>query len=146
MTSIAGITALVVAALFTGAAFYINAVEHPARMRLPPDQALRQWAPSYARGYAMQATLAIAGAIAGAAAWWVTRDRLWLAGAILMFANWPWTMIAIRPVNTRLKEAAHADAKDPAAGDLLERWSRLHAVRTALGLAAVVCFAAALVD
>jgi hypothetical protein len=33
---------LISAALFTGAAFYISFAEHPARMLLPPDQALAE--------------------------------------------------------------------------------------------------------
>ena len=37
---IAGQLALVTAALFTGAAIYVSAVEHPARMTLEPGAAL----------------------------------------------------------------------------------------------------------
>ena len=37
------------AALFAGAALYINLVEHPARMGLETRIAALQWAPSYKR-------------------------------------------------------------------------------------------------
>jgi hypothetical protein len=37
------------AALFAGAALYINAAEHPARMELETRIAALQWAPSYKR-------------------------------------------------------------------------------------------------
>ena len=37
------------AALFAGAALYINLAEHPARMGLETRMAVLQWAPSYKR-------------------------------------------------------------------------------------------------
>ena len=134
----AGTLALILAALFAGAALYINIVEHPARMKLDPAQAVAQWSPSYDRGYLMQATLALMAGIAGLAAWWQLGGILWLVGALLMLANWPWTLVAIMPVNKRLK----AGAGDETAS-LLDRWARLHAVRTLLSFAAVTCFAIA---
>ena len=134
----AGTIALILAALFAGAALYINLVEHPARMTLDPTQAVAQWSPSYDRGYLMQATLALLAGLAGLAAWWQLRGTLWLIGALLMLANWPWTLIAIMPVNRRLKVGAGDDTVS-----LLNRWARLHAVRTLLSFAAVTCFAIA---
>ena len=134
----AGTLALVLAALFAGAALYINLAEHPARMKLEATQAVAQWSPSYDRGYAMQATLALLAGLAGLAAWWELGGTLWLIGALLMLANWPWTLIAIMPVNRKLK----AGAGDEAAA-LLNRWARLHWVRTLLSFLALACFAVA---
>jgi hypothetical protein len=134
----AGTVALILAAMFAGAALYINIVEHPARMKLEARHALAQWSPSYDRGYTMQAALALLAGAAGLAAWWELRGALWLAGALLMLANWPWTFIVIMPVNRKLK-AGGDDNTVP----LLNRWAQLHAVRTLLGVAAVICFAIA---
>jgi hypothetical protein len=134
----AGTLALILAALFAGAALYINIAEHPARMKLGAAQAVAQWSPSYDRGYMMQAALAVLAGLAGLAAWWELRGTLWLVGALLMLANWPWTLIAIMPVNRKLK----AGAGDKTVS-LLNRWARLHAVRTLLSFVAVTCFAIA---
>lgn len=138
-----GNLALVSAALFTGAAFYINVAEHPARMGLEDRPLLAQWKPSYKRGLAMQSALAIIGFLLGLAAWWIAGRLAFLLGALLMIANWPWTLLGIMPTNNVLM------ATDPASAGresraLLARWNQLHAVRTGLGASATVSFLCAL--
>jgi hypothetical protein len=134
-----GLLALVIAAVFAGAASYINLAEHPARLGLPVGALLTQWKPSYTRGFAMQASLAVLGGISGALAWWESRDSLWLAGAIVLVANWPFTLLVIMPTNLRLMATA-PDFADAATRSLLERWGRLHAVRSVLGAIATLLF------
>jgi hypothetical protein len=65
-----GHLALAVAALFTGAAFYVNFAEQPARMTLDDRSLLAEWKLAYSRGAVMQATLALVGFLLGAIAWW----------------------------------------------------------------------------
>ena len=92
---LAGHLALTVAAMFTGAAFYVGFAEQPARLQLDDRAQLAQWKPSYKRGFAMQRTLAVAGFLLGALQWWQSGDGLWLLGALLLVANWPFTLFVI---------------------------------------------------
>jgi len=77
-----GQLALLVAAVFSGAALYINVAEQPARLGLDDRSLLAQWKPAYKRGLAMQAPLAIVGFLLGIAAWWQTRHIGWSVGAL----------------------------------------------------------------
>jgi hypothetical protein len=139
---LAGHLALVVAAVFSGAAVYINIAEHPARRNLDERAMLTGWKPAYKRGFAMQASLAVAGFLLGLLAWWQTGGWLWLAGASVLVANWPFTLLAMMSVNNTLMSTDPASA-GPASRELLEKWARLHAVRTALGFIATLLFLAA---
>jgi hypothetical protein len=138
-----GHLALIVAAIFTGAALYINVAEQPARLSLDDHSLLAEWKPAYKRGYSMQATLAIVGFLFGALSWWLTGRLAFATGAILMLANWPWTVFGILPTNKVLMATEISNA-GPNTRALLIRWNRLHAVRTGLGGLAVVAFLLAL--
>jgi hypothetical protein len=136
---LAGSLALVIAALFTGAALYINVVEQPARLRLGHNALLTEWKPSYKRGFAMQAPLAVIGCLLGLFAWWQTGYWLWILGALVLVANWPFTLFVIMPVNRKLMATELSDASRETR-DLITHWARLHAVRTGLGAVATVVF------
>jgi hypothetical protein len=134
-----GLLALAVAAAFAGAAVYVNVAEQPARLGLDDKSLLAEWKPAYARGAAMQAPLAIAGFILGLIAWWQTGAIAFAIGALLIIANWPWTLLAIMPTNNALKATDPANAS-PDTRELIVKWGGLHAVRSALGLAATLAY------
>jgi len=129
----------VTAALFTGAALYVSVVEQPARLGLDDAALLTEWKPSYKLGARLQAPLALVGGALGLAAWWFGHDWRWAVGAGLLLANWPYTLIAIKPTNDRL-QAMDVGAAGGQSRALIAKWGVLHAGRTALGAASTLAF------
>ncbi len=139
MLVIAGQLAIIVAAVFAGAAAYVNIAEQPARLNLDDRSLLIAWKPAYKRGFGMQASLAIVGFLLGLLAWWQTGNWRWLLGALVLIANWPYTLLGIMPTNRKLMATAAASA-GPESRELVVKWGGLHAIRTALGFAATFIF------
>ena len=135
--------ALVVAALYSGAALYVNLVERPALLGLDDRAALAGWKIALKRGALIQAPLCVIGFLLGLAAWIATYSVADALGALAMLAGVPWTVAIILPVNKALQATA-PEAAGERSRTQLERWYVLHSVRTALGLLAVVAFFAAL--
>jgi uncharacterized membrane protein len=133
------------AALFAGAALYITFVEHPARMECGTVLAATQFGPSYRRATVMQASLAAVSFLTAIGAWLSTSRLTWLLGAILIGAVIPVTLIVIFPTNKKLLDPA-LDRNSDLARQLLDRWGKLHAVRTLLSVAASTIFLLSIVS
>jgi 4-hydroxybenzoate polyprenyltransferase len=131
--------------LFTGAAVYISAVEHPARLSCGTEVAVTQWAPSYKRATVMQVPLALVGGLGGIVRWIQGGGPLWGWAALLLLAVIPFTLIVIRPTNHQLLDARR-DRGSNETRRLLEAWGRLHGVRSALSLTASILFVWAATD
>jgi Domain of unknown function (DUF1772) len=136
---IAAYIALMLAGVFTGAAFYINFAEQPARFALDDRALLVEWKLAYRRGYAMQATLVFVGFLLGMWAWHLTNKTAFFVAALVFLANWPWTIFVMLPVNKRL-QATPRDNADAETRALLRKWNYLHGVRTLLGFVSALAF------
>jgi hypothetical protein len=141
--AVAEVVAAFCAASFAGAAVYISLVEHPARMACGVELAATEFVPSYRRAAVMQASLAALGLACALLAWLAGAGRLWLAGGVLLGAVIPFTLVVILPTNRQLLDPA-LDRRSERTRRLLDRWGRLHAVRSALGVAAAVLLLVAL--
>lgn len=139
MQSVLELLATLCCAIFTGAAIYINAVEHPARMSCGVQVALAEWVPSYRRATVMQASLAVLGFGFAFLAWLAGAHLRSLVAGFVLVAVAPFTLIVIMPTNRRLMALNPKSDLDEGAV-LLERWNRLHAVRSVLGGIALLLF------
>ena len=127
------------AVLFAGAALYINVAEHPARMALETKMAALQWAPSYKRATLLQAPLALVSFVTGTATWLLGAGIWWFVAALLIGAVVPFTFIVVMPTNHKLLSPGR-DLTSVETRELLQKWGKLHAVRTVLSLAASVIY------
>jgi hypothetical protein len=62
---------------------------------------------------------------------------------ILVLANWPWTLLAIKDTNDKLM-GTELGAAGPESRALVVKWNKLHVVRTVLGALAAIAFLFAL--
>ena len=125
--------------VFFGAALYVSLVQHPAALETGTDFAARFFAPMYGRAAIMQASLALASAVAAFTAYLLKAGRIWLVAAVVICSVIPFTLLVIDPVNQQLKTI------EPTASgllDLLNQWGRLHWFRTfASGVSFMLCVA-----
>ena len=139
MRDIAEFISVLACALFTGAAVYINLVEHPARMQCGVEIAATEFAPSYRRATIMQVTCAAVGLLSSVAAWVAGATVWWLIAGILLGLVIPFTLIVILPTN-KLLLSPTLDRRSAEAERLLAKWNKLHAVRSALSAVALLLF------
>jgi hypothetical protein len=107
-------------------------------MDLDTRSAALQWAPSYKRATWMQAPLAIVSFLTGVGAWLLGGGLLWLIAALFIGAVVPITFIMIMPTNQDLLSPGR-DLGSEDTRQLLERWGKLHGVRSvASGIATLL--------
>jgi hypothetical protein len=87
----------------------------------------------------MQASLALVGCVAGIIAGWLLKDAISMVAGLLLGIVVPFTLLVILPTNKRLLDPT-LDARGPEASHLLNRWGRLHMVRSVLSAAAFLTF------
>jgi hypothetical protein len=133
------VAAVLASGIFTGAAVYINLVEHPARMKCGARIAVTEFGPSYHRAAVMQASLAVIGFLTATAAWLMGASRWWLVGGIILVSVVPYTLVAIMPTNKDLLNP-DLDRDSVRAHRLLKKWNQLHIVRSLLSFIAFLVF------
>jgi hypothetical protein len=133
-----GTFALVFAAAFTGASFYVNWVEQPARLKLEDEALLSEWGPSDSRGVALLAAYALVAAIAGVAAYFESQDVRWAFGALAIILSWPYAYFLMTPLDNQIRALRGSDVA--AARALVRQWGLIESGLTALGLASVALF------
>ena len=133
-----GTFALAFAAAFTGASFYVNWVEQPARLKLDDAALLSEWGPSDSRGVLLLAALALLAAIAGFIAYFGSQDVRWAFGAIVMILSWPYAFFFMSPLDNQIRSLRGGEVA--AARALVRQWGIVESGMTAIGLAAVIIF------
>jgi len=130
------------AAFFCGTAVYVSLVEHPVRVKLGMDFALREFQASFPRVRNIQVALVAIAVVGSAVAGCGLHQWLWWLGCGLMLLNLPYTYFALMGINTRLLKMTEKDGT--AAEQLLVMWGRRHVVRDAISFAATLLFLFAL--
>lgn len=135
---ISGTLALAFAAAFTGASFYVNWVEQPARLKLEEEALLSEWGPSDSRGVALLAALALLAAIVGFITYFESQDVRWAFGALLIIGSWPYAFFIMAPLDNQIRALRGGEVA--AARALVRQWGIVESGLTAIGAAAVLMF------
>jgi hypothetical protein len=133
-----GTFALAFAAAFTGAAFYVNWVEQPARLKLDEEALLSEWGPSDSRGVSLLVTIALVAAIAGFIAYFESDDVRWAFGALMIIASWIYAYFVMAPLDNQIRSLRGGEVA--AARALVRQWGIVESGLTAIGLVAVLIF------
>jgi hypothetical protein len=135
---ISGTLALAFAAAFTGASFYVNWVEQPARLKLDDAALLSEWGPSDSRGVFFLIALALLAAIAGLIAYFDTQDLRWAVGAVIILGSWLYAFFVMSPLDNQVRSLRGGDVG--AARALVRQWGLIESGLTAIGAVAVLVF------
>lgn len=136
----AEIVSFIFTGLFAGAALYVSLVEHPARMANTLEVALAEFRPSYKRAAGMQVILAVVGVAGAIGAYFLGRGISTLVAGIVLATVVPFTLIVIMPINRQLLDETRTARTDDTEV-LLEKWGKLHNVRTIASLLALAILA-----
>jgi hypothetical protein len=133
-----GTLALALAAAFTGASFYVNWVEQPARLALDEEALLSEWGPSDSRGVSLLAAVALAAAICGLIAYFESQDVRWAFGALLILASWIYAYFVMAPLDNQIRSLRGGEVAATRA--LVRQWGIVESGLTAIGATAVLIF------
>jgi len=133
--------------IFAGAAAYISFAEVPALKDSGPNEFWRFFPHMYKRAARMQAPLTVISGISGIiysiriAESSPIISKVWLGAATSFIVIAPYTIFVMMPTNKRIIESNKTLEKESEKEELLNKWSKLHLVRTVtslLGFSAMV--------
>ena len=154
LVSMLDLVAILSSGLFCGAALYVSAVEHPARMQMPIREAARQFGKSYPRAAVMQPIYVALTCIASATKCLkastgvqtgLSRSKQAHAlNLVFMAGCFIWTVAVMLPGNKALLKAERES--DVCVKHLLQAWGRQHALRTIASLVASIVLLSACIQ
>ncbi|KAL1915201.1 uncharacterized protein VTP21DRAFT_7477 [Calcarisporiella thermophila] len=144
-------------ALFAGVALAYNCIIIPGLKEASSEvgESTRHWGVHYEKGKNTQIKLIAGSALTGALATYLGSPRAFLYAGGIIALNAPYTLLCIMPTNAKLldlgKQITNLEKKGDSgekgkkekvdkereASVLIEHWTKLHSVRTVLGISAV---------
>ncbi|XP_068711444.1 uncharacterized protein [Montipora capricornis] len=130
---------------FSGAAFYINVVEHPARMTLTDTKACHQeWMESFDRAKVFQSRLALVSIISGAGAYYCNPEKglPFLLGGGILATIFPYTLFILKPnsIDPIYDKEITSKKSETVIRDTINKWNNYHMVRSFISLPVFVGF------
>ena len=134
--------------LFCGVTVYISAVDHPARLKLPPQVAAQCFQQTYPRALKLQPILSTSSALASvvrclwpwqAAVCTAALQRAHMFNILTHVIVIVWSRKAVMPSAKALMTQAD-QLTDAQIHQMLQRWGNRHAVRTWVSSIAAVAF------
>src|SRR5258708_6932060 len=95
--------------------------------------ALQEFRPSYRRAAVFQISMAVIACVCSFALSLFTSQWIWFLGGGMTGLMLPFTVIVMMPTNRILLDAA-SPLNESDAQNLLDRWARLHLIRTIAGM------------
>jgi len=145
-TGLVGLSARIAATFATntyfGAVIYTNMVEVPARLELKTSSAMvNHFQASFPRAMQFAGSLAAVSIVCSGVGWYLDEDPnsyLFLTSFLLMFSLFPWTKVALMPINKQLMDGdTPAKKGDSWVVEMLNKWNMMHFVRSSISCVAM---------
>ena len=132
MIEVMQLLATFAAGIWTGAAIYIGFVEHPSSRSVGDTFAVQYFRNMSKRTAPLMMILSATSGLSACTAWYQGGETAWLIGGLLQLSLFPITGLLIVPTNIKLVRLDPAGASEESSA-LLNKWSRMHWIRTLVG-------------
>ena len=121
--------------LFAGFATYCSVVEVPAMLECGTVAAANHWNNMFKRAAKYQSILQLIGASSAMGAYYLGKDNKYLYSGALVLTIPVYTLLGMMTTNYKLMDPEN-DKSSRETQNLLEKWAKLHAVRSIIGIIA----------